>query len=131
MTNPNSNRLLNLMLPLLLTVWSFMLISIVCESGERVTEQFSKYNDTLNQCNWYLLPVDIQQMLLIFIADVQQPIHIRGYGNIICTRDSFKQVTISTSRKNKTDKIIINLFACFQTIHRGFSYFMLLRQINA
>lgn len=71
-----------------------MLIAIVCESGERVMQQFSNYNDELNQCQWYLLSNNMQLMLLIFMNEVQQPIHIRGYGNIVCTRDSFKEVNI-------------------------------------
>lgn len=76
----------------LIMFWTFGAIALVCELGERVAKQFDLFDDKLNLCKWYLFPIDVQRMLLIFICDTQQPKFVRGFGNIICTRDSFKSV---------------------------------------
>lgn len=66
-----------------------------------VTIQFRVFSMELCQCNWHLFPIDIQRMLLIFISHTQQPIFIRSYGNILCTREFFKQVQNIFLRHNK------------------------------
>lgn len=72
---------------------SFVVIFIYCEFGEAVIKHFNKFDDELYQSTaWYLFPIEVQRMLLIFMADSQQPLRIRGYGNIECTRDAFKTV---------------------------------------
>lgn len=57
-----------------------------------VAQQFDDLNEELCQRNWYLYPIDVQQMWLIFMVNFQQATYIRGYGNIQCSRDSFKVV---------------------------------------
>lgn len=72
--------------------WSFAIIWSVCEFGERVTQQFDALAQELFQFKWYLYPIEIQRMLLIFMAGVQQSALIRSYGGIPCTRESFGKV---------------------------------------
>lgn len=80
-------------MPLLMVFWSFAFIFFYCELGQSVTNQFNHFDDALCQCKWYLCSVDLQQMLLTFMSDTQQPMLLRGYANIVCARDSFKNVT--------------------------------------
>ena len=80
------------LVPLLQVVWSFVLIFCVCEFGETITSQFRMFNVELCHCNWYLFPIEVQRMLVIFMADVQQPTFIQGYGNTVCIREVFKKV---------------------------------------
>lgn len=70
-----------------------------------VTNQFNFFNAKLGQCNWYSYSMEIQQMLVIFIAEAQRPTNIRGFGNRLCARDTFKRV-------NSKEKLLIhqNLF---------------------
>lgn len=75
-----------------ITFWSFIIIALICELGERITERFHLFNDKLNRHKWYRFPLAVQRMLLIFMCDAQQPAFVRGFGSIICTRDSFKAV---------------------------------------
>lgn len=72
--------------------WTFAFVLIFCELGEMVTSQFDAFNDALERCNWYSFPIEIQQMMIIVLANAQQPITIRAFGNIICTRETFKKV---------------------------------------
>lgn len=91
MDNQNSN-FMGLITPVTITAWSFIIIAYMCECGERVTEQFYLFNDKLNRLKWYCFPLDVQRVMLIFLGDAQQTTHVRGYANILCTRDSFKKV---------------------------------------
>lgn len=75
--------------------WSFAICGFYCEFGEMVTHQFHLFDDEIYRCNWYLLPVRLQKMHLIFMQNTQQPTIIRGYPNIWCTREIFKMVISS------------------------------------
>lgn len=70
----------------------FGILFIVCELCQRLTQKFDDFNDNLWECRWYLYPNRLQQMFLIFGANTQQSVNIRGYGNIMCTRETFKKV---------------------------------------
>lgn len=74
-------------------LWSFIVIGILCLSGQMVTDAFELISNELNQCKCYLVPLEMQRMLLILLANVQQSTFIRGYGNIYCTRETFKNVS--------------------------------------
>lgn len=79
----------------ILGMWSYTLTFLQCEFGDRVAEQFWTFDNELEQCDWYLFPIDTQKMLAIAIAHAQQPVIVRGFANIKFTRDSFKKVRSS------------------------------------
>lgn len=91
---PNLNPF-ELVIPSMIIVWTFGIISFHCEFGEFVMNQFGKFNDQLCQCNWYLLPIEIQRILVIAMLNTQQPVIIRGIANAMCTREVFKKVQFS------------------------------------
>lgn len=72
--------------------WMFELLFAICELGERVTIGFESFGDELERCDWYKLPTKMQRMHLMFLVDTQQPVNIECFGNILCTRDTFKKV---------------------------------------
>lgn len=78
--------------PLTEMLWAFGVIALYCEFSERVITAFDEFSDELDRCNWYLLPNRLQQTYLTFLLDTQQPKMIQGYGNISCTRATFKMV---------------------------------------
>lgn len=76
-----------------LQLWSLLQIFIACALGEMIKNQFETFNDELNQCiNWYALPIELQKLLVIVLANAQRETAIRGFGNIFCTRTTFKKV---------------------------------------
>ena len=77
---------------LVMVFWSFVMLFIFCENGETVTHQFQVFNVELRQFNWYILPINVQKMFIIVVANAQQPSFIRGFANAICLRESFKKV---------------------------------------
>lgn len=75
-------------------LWSYMLFWIFCSCGGMVTVSFNTFDDELYQCDWYALPIGAQQLLTILIGSTQQHNTIRGYGNVICSRNTFLKVSI-------------------------------------
>lgn len=78
----------------LFLVWEFVLIFLICEPGERVTNQFGLFGAELKRCNWYVLSIDMQRMYVTFLLDTQQSINIQSYGGIQCTRETLKTVIL-------------------------------------
>ena len=85
---------------ILILIPVFGLLVIGCDVNERLTGKFERFDDDLWEQNWYLYPIKLQQMFLIFGLDTQQPVNVRGYGNILCTRETLKKV-ISIKLKKK------------------------------
>lgn len=114
--------------------WSIVFIFLICENCGQVTLKFEMINDTLCQCNWYLFSNEMQKMLVIVMINAQEPTMIHGFFETPCTRESFKKVNIFSSIVCQMAKIQCNCFIyCFsiyQTVNAGFSYFMMLRQID-
>lgn len=89
--NDNAKSL-DIVMALLSAIWTFVFIFMVCEPVQRVTNQFEMFNKELSRCVWYELPNELQQMYLIFLSDTQQAKTVACYGNIECSRDTFKKV---------------------------------------
>lgn len=59
--------------------------------GERISGGFEEIHSAIEECDWYLFPIQIQRMLLtIMIADEAVVVH--GFPNVVLTRESFKKV---------------------------------------
>lgn len=70
------------------------LVFVSCELGQWLTDTVDGIHATIEQFNWYLLPVRVRRMLLLIIVVVQQPVEVECFGSIKCTRDVFKSVRI-------------------------------------
>lgn len=81
-----------MILPLVSIFWSFALIFTYCELSQMITTEFDMFNVELCEYKWYLCSIDMQRMLLIFMSNTQQPIALEGFGNIVCSRNSFINV---------------------------------------
>lgn len=72
---------------------TYCVIFIICELGERVTNEFDDVDNVVCELNWYLFPLNIQKMLPIAMIGTVKPVIIRGYGNCMSTREAFKNVS--------------------------------------
>lgn len=72
--------------------WAMLFVFFWCECGKIVTTGFAMFDYELWQCKWYLFPIEMQQMLAFIMSNTQEPATLQGYGNIVCTRDTFKRV---------------------------------------
>lgn len=102
--------------------WSFVIIFCICEFGEQLTQQFQVFDDALCKFKWYLMPTEMQRMLVIVMSNTQQASFMYGYGNIECTRDSFKQVR-STIWQYSNGIISFNFFPVWP-LDRTFCIFL-------
>lgn len=72
--------------------YSFPFNFAFCNYGEYLAHRFELVAEEICKIDWYLLPLGMQQMLIVVNANAQQPTVIRGYGNITCTRETLKRV---------------------------------------
>lgn len=123
---------------------SFVTLFCVCELGGMVSDLFAEFNDGLNQCDWYLFPLEVRPIFVMIITNSQQPVLVRGFANTMCVREYFKRVkqfchincmfywhvwsplwTIS----NYKFEFFSSLFFVYQIIRTSFSYFMAMHRI--
>ena len=94
---------MELMTPITELAWAFALIACFCEFSHIMSEEFNRFNDELNKSEWYLIPIEMQRIYLIFLLDTQQLTVVCGFGNIFCTRDTFKSVNQFISLKHQIE----------------------------
>lgn len=100
----------------LFTFFAFALILMFCEVGQRLFFAFEDIQDQLWNSGWYTFPKKIRQIMPVFIAYLQNPLVIRGIGNIKCKREDFKNVSL------------LILIMIFFLLIRGLSIFLRLFQ---
>lgn len=69
-------------------------VGVACELGERTNEMFSAIDDTFNETDWYLYPIEIQRMLPAVMTVAQKPIYVELFGSVTASRDTFRQVSM-------------------------------------
>lgn len=72
--------------------WSFILVLMVCFSGEKVSDAFEVIEHEIYQFDWYRFPIHMWQSLSILLVGVQQPASLYVFGSISCDREAFKKV---------------------------------------
>lgn len=95
-----------LLLLILSGVFALALVFISCELGHRINEAFDAVNVYIEQLDWYAFPVEIQRMLPMIIANVQQPVPLDCFGSITCTRAVFKDVGIQHASKSAVSNLV-------------------------
>lgn len=76
--------------------WSLALFYSFCQFGQRLTDHFSELEMAISECDWYLFPEETQRILPIIIVAYQRHVTLQGFGNVSCTRETFKQVIYKT-----------------------------------
>lgn len=76
---------------------------MICEYGQRLTNAFNEFDEAIYRCKWYSLPLEAQQMLALLMTNTQQLAYMKSYGNVQCTRDTFKNVRTSILFFTKID----------------------------
>lgn len=90
-SSQNSNKIE--MIPLIFMLfWSIVLVGVACNFGDMLTHEFEMIDCELCRCDWYLCPMDVQRLILIVSANTQRSPIVTGFGNVQCTRESFKGV---------------------------------------
>lgn len=77
-----------------LIFWSMVAIFVICELGQRLTNTFDSFNDTLYQSNWYSFPIEIRRTFTIVLTNAQKPVIVQGYASTFCVREYFRLVIV-------------------------------------
>lgn len=64
---------------------------MLCDFADNVTDRFNR-TSIYEHCDWYKFPFEVQRLLPIIISNTQKSVVVKGFGNINCTRKSFKAV---------------------------------------
>lgn len=72
--------------------YSFCVVFIMCELGERLIHSYSEIDDTIIQLDWYLFSFDIQKILPIIFMNSQKPVPILIFGSTQTKRETFQKV---------------------------------------
>lgn len=77
-------------------IYSSIIISSICESGENVCVAFEQIKDALDQFDWHLLPHKNMKMIPTIYIATQTPAEIDIFGSIACNRQLLKMVSVKT-----------------------------------
>lgn len=75
-------------------LWAFAFIVFFCEFGHHVYNAFDDLNAAIDQFDWYRFPIEIQKVLPIIMKGCQNTSSIKGYGDVLCIRDTSKKVKL-------------------------------------
>lgn len=107
--------------------WSFSIIFVYCEFGERMSNGFNEINDSICCVNWYTFPINMQRMIPNILIIAQKPVVLDAFGKISCKREVFTNVSPFLFNGEAVDS---NLITLSQVVNGGFSYFMMLREFG-
>lgn len=73
-------------------LYVFGIVFVICEIGNKITNEFDTIDDTFYKLDWNAYPEEIKRMMLVILQVTQQPVELFAYGNYPCSRDTFKRV---------------------------------------
>lgn len=79
-------------------IGSFGLVFVNCELGEQLKSRF----------DWNTFPLHIQRMIPMILLSVQNPVVLKAYGGVPCSRLTFKTASFNSFYKY-TDKLLRNI----------------------
>lgn len=63
-----------------------------CKLGQRITDRFNGIFEIICNSEWYAFPKEIQRIMPTLMNSAEKPVILLGFGNLKCTRESFKKV---------------------------------------
>lgn len=84
-----------------------------CELSGRISTEFEQINYHIDQFDWYLFSLDMKKMLIIIMANAQQPVDVGGFGSFPCNRETFEKVRDTRGYYYYLDKWTLNLLIYF------------------
>lgn len=76
------------------TVVTVVCLFLLCHFGSYLSEHFDHFGNAVYQLNWYMLPLKQKRLLPTFLALINKPTPLEGYGGTQCTCQSFTQVSL-------------------------------------
>lgn len=67
---------------------------LFCDIGGSVSAAFADLNQLIYENSWELCPMELQKYTILMMASTQKPIHMKGFGSLHCSRETFKIVGV-------------------------------------
>lgn len=90
----DTSSLLLLLMTIIYACYAFGSVFIACELCEQTSKLFIEIDDIMCQLDWYHFPYEVQKMLPTILIMTQKPFEIECFGDITCSRDTFKKVSL-------------------------------------
>lgn len=103
---------------------AFTLIFAFCYFGEKVTSAFDELHESINQCHWYLFPLEMKKYLTTILMISGKPVHMRAFASFNCTLHTFKLVSFFLSTK-ENHQIFLMKFISFRLLMHHISILQL------
>lgn len=71
---------------------AIVLLFAACELSQRINNAYSEVDSIFNQFAWYLFPNEVRRILPTIIMYIQEPVELKFFGNLSCSRDQYKRV---------------------------------------
>lgn len=72
--------------------YSFVVIFITCEMGERLKSKYEDIEHMIGQLDWYLVPAEVQRILPTIIINAQKSVTFEIFASTDTSRESFQTV---------------------------------------
>lgn len=69
------------------------ILSLYCYYGKVATDSFDIMGNTLYECNWYRLPLNLQKYFILMIQNAQKSIFYKASGIAILNMETFTKVS--------------------------------------
>lgn len=80
--------------------YAVCIVFVTCERGEQFTITYGELENVIKEFDWYLFSIEIQRLLPIILLGAQQPIELQCFGSLSTSRESFKKVRQSLTKRN-------------------------------
>lgn len=65
---------------------------LYCYYGKHATDSYAAFSDCLFECDWMMLPIDLQKCFVPMIRSAQKPLSYHGYNMVDLNLKLFGQV---------------------------------------
>lgn len=90
----NSNTAVEILAPFFGVLIWLILLFLLCDYGDKATNEFASLSYSYFEILWYYLPVDQQKYFILMISNAETPVNLEGFV-VQCTRETFKKVRIN------------------------------------
>lgn len=98
--------------------YSFCVVFVTCELGERLISEYEEIEYVICQFDWYLLPAEVQKVLPTIVINAQKTVTIECFGSTNTNRESFQKVR-PEMRKNHNDFLENNIHKSLKFVFTG------------
>lgn len=87
--------------------YAFGSVLIICEMGQRMSYAFDEIGDMIWHLDWYSYSNKLQRMLPTVMMAAKQPVAVKFFGSLSCSRDSLQKALLFINMENRSTILLI------------------------